>query len=171
LTAVRTLLTAVFAASENDVIGRDNALPWHLPADLAHFRRVTMGKSILMGRRTFQSIGRPLPGRRNIVLTRGDFAAPGVETVRSLDEALELVAGEPELANIGGAEAFRLALPRTDRIYLTRVHAVVDGDTFLPDLPATEWREVEREERAADERNAYAMTFITLDRIRGASAT
>jgi len=161
-----TLLTAVFAASENDVIGRDNALPWHLPADLAHFKRVTMGKPILMGRRTFQSIGRPLPGRRNLVLTRGDFSAPGVETVHTIEEALDLVAGEPELANIGGAEAFRLALPRTDRIYLTRVHGVVEGDTFLPHLPAAEWREVAREGRAADERNVYAMSFITLERIR-----
>ncbi len=159
------MLTAVFAASENDVIGRDNALPWHLPADLAHFKRVTMGKPILMGRRTFQSIGRPLPGRRNLVLTRGDFSAPGIEIVRSIDEALELVAGEPELANIGGAEAFRQALPRTSRIYLTRVHAVVDGDTFLPDLPATQWREVAREEREADDRNRWAMSFITLERI------
>jgi dihydrofolate reductase len=162
------LLTAVFAASENDVIGRDNALPWHLPADLAHFKRVTMGKPILMGRRTFQSIGKPLPGRRNLVLTRGAFSAPGVETVHSVEQALALVKGEPELANIGGAEAFHLALPRTGRVYLTRVHAVVAGDTFLPDLPATEWREVAREERAADDRNAHAMSFITLERIRTA---
>jgi dihydrofolate reductase len=164
---VTTLLTAVFAASDNDVIGRDNALPWHLPADFAHFRRVTMGKPILMGRRTYQSIGRPLPGRRNLVLSRGDFVAPGVETVHSIEEALALVAGEPELANIGGAEVLRLALPRTGRIYLTRVHATVEGDTFLPPLPAAEWREVAREERAADERNAYAMSFITLDRVAG----
>jgi dihydrofolate reductase len=164
---VATLLTAVFAASDNNVIGRDNALPWHLPADFAHFRRVTMGKTILMGRRTHESIGRPLPGRRNLVLSRGDFAAPGVETVHSIEEALALVAGEPELANIGGAEVLRLALPRTGRIYLTRVHATMDGDTFLPELPATEWREVAREERAADERNAYAMSFITLDRVGG----
>jgi dihydrofolate reductase len=164
---VATLLTAVFAASDNDVIGRDNALPWHLPADFAHFRRVTMGKPILMGRRTYQSIGRPLPGRRNLVLSRGDFVAPGVETVHSIEEALALVAGEPELANIGGAEVLRLALPRTGRIYLTRVHATVEGDTFLPELPAAEWREVAREERAADERNAYAMSFITLDRVAG----
>jgi dihydrofolate reductase len=164
---VATLLWAVFAASDNNVIGRDNALPWHLPADFAHFRRVTMGKTILMGRRTLESIGRPLPGRRNLVLSRGDFAAPGVETVHSIEEALALVAGEPELANIGGAEVLRLALPRTGRIYLTRVHATMDGDTFLPELPATEWREVAREERAADERNAYAMSFITLDRVGG----
>jgi dihydrofolate reductase len=164
---VATLLTAVFAASDNDVIGRDNALPWHLPADFAHFRRVTMGKPILMGRRTYQSIGRPLPGRRNLVLSRGDFVAPGVETVHSIEEALALVAGEPELANIGGAEVLRLALPRTGRIYLTRVHATMEGDTFLPQLPADQWREVAREERAADERNAYAMSFITLDRVAG----
>src|SRR5687768_1349392 len=160
-----TLLTAVFAASDNDVIGRDNALPWHLPADFAHFRRVTMGKPILMGRRTFESIGRPLPGRRNLVLSRGDFAAPGVETVHSIDAALALVAGEPELANIGGAEVLRLALPRTGRIYLTRVHCTIEGDTFLPPLPADQWREAAREERAADERNIYAMSFITLERI------
>ena len=161
---MQTQLTAVFAASDNDVIGRDNALPWHLPAELAYFKRLTMGKPILMGRRTFQSIGRPLPGRRNIVLTRGDFAAPGIETVHSIDAALELVAGAPELANIGGAEVLRAALPRTQRFYLTRVHGTFEGDTFLPPLPADEWREVAREERAADERNPYAMSFITLER-------
>lgn len=162
---MRTFLTAVFAASDNDVVGRDNALPWHLPADLAHFKRVTMGKPILMGRRTYQSIGRALPGRRNIVLTRGDFTAPGVEIAHSLEEALEMVAGEPEMANIGGAEVLKLALPRTDRIYLTRVHAHYEGDTFLPELPADEWQVVEREARAPDERNPHAMTFLTLDRI------
>lgn len=165
MTEVRTLLTAVFAASDNDVIGRDNALPWHLPAELAYFKRITMGKPVLMGRRTHQSIGKVLPGRRNIVLSRGAFTAPGVETVHSIDEALALVKGEPELANIGGAEVLRLALPRTERIYLTRVHGVFDGDTFLPPLPASEWREVAREERAADERNPFAMSFITLDRV------
>ncbi len=161
-----TLLSAVFAASENDVIGRDNALPWHLPAELAYFKRITMGKPILMGRRTFQSIGRPLPGRRNIVMTRGDFTAEGIETVHSIDEALRLVEGEPELANIGGAEVLRAALPRTDRIYLTRVHGHFEGDTFLPPLPADEWREVSREPRAADERNPFAITFLVLERVR-----
>lgn len=163
---MKTLLSAVFAASDNDVVGRDNALPWHLPADLALFKRITMGKPILMGRRTFQSIGRPLPGRRNIVLTRGDFTAPGIEIVHSLDEALRLVEGEPELANIGGAEVLRAALPRTGRIHLTRVHGQFEGDTFLPPLPAEEWREVSREWRAADERNPYAMTFLVLERVQ-----
>lgn len=161
-----TLLSAVFAASDNDVVGRDNALPWYLPADLAHFKRLTMGKPMLMGRRTFQSIGKALPGRRNIVLTRGDFAAPGIEVVHSIEEALQRVAGEPELVNIGGAQVLRAALPLTSRIHLTRVHARFEGDTFLPELPAGEWQVVERTQRAADERNPYAMTFMTLERIR-----
>jgi dihydrofolate reductase len=166
LGTVATLLSAIFAVSDNGVIGRDNALPWHLPADLAHFKRVTMGKPILMGRRTYQSIGRALPGRRNLVLSRQQFSAPGVETVHSIEEALRLVEGEPELANIGGAEVLRTALARTDRFYLTRVHGMFEGDTFLPDLPAHEWREVAREERAPDERNPYPMSFITLERVR-----
>jgi dihydrofolate reductase len=160
-------LSAVVAASDNDVIGRDNALPWHQPADLAHFKRLTMGKPILMGRRTYESIGRPLPNRRNIVLSRSGFEAPGVETVRTLAEARALVAGAEELVNIGGAEIFRLAFAETDIIHLTRVHGVIEGDTFLPPLPAAEWREVGREERAADEKNPWPMSFITLQRVDG----
>jgi dihydrofolate reductase len=163
-------LVAVVAASENDVIGRDNALPWHQPADLAYFKRVTMGKPILMGRFTFESIGKPLPGRRNIVLSRSGFTAPGVDVVRTLDEACALVAHEPALMVIGGAMLFELAMPRTDYIHLTRMHCVIDGDVFLPKLDPGEWREVVREERPADERNAYAMTFIELERTRAAGA-
>lgn len=158
-------LSAVVAASDNDVIGRGNALPWHLPADLAHFKRLTLGKPILMGRLTFEAIGRPLPGRRNLVLSRGGFSAPGVETVASLAEARALVAGEPELVIIGGAQLYRQALPELDTIHLTRVHCRIEGDAHLPPLPAGAWREVAREERAADERNPYAMSFITLERI------
>lgn len=158
-------LVAVVAASDNDVIGRGNTLPWHLPADLAYFKRVTMGRPILMGRRTFEAIGRPLPGRRNLVLSRGDFAAPGTETVASLAEARAKVAGEPELMIIGGAALYALALPETGYIHLTRVHCQVeDGDAFLPPLPPDQWREVSREFRPADERNAHAMTFIELER-------
>jgi dihydrofolate reductase len=157
-------LSAVVAASDNDVIGRGNALPWHLPADLAHFKRLTLGKPILMGRMTFEAIGRPLPGRRNLVLSRGGFTAPGVETVTSLPEARALLAGEPELAIIGGAQLYRQALPELDLIHLTRVHCRLEGDAHLPPLPEGEWREVAREERAADDRNPYAMSFITLER-------
>jgi dihydrofolate reductase len=160
-------LTAVVAASDNDVIGRGNTMPWHLPADLARFKRLTLGKPILMGRLTFESIGRPLPGRRNLVMSRGGFTAPGIETVTSLAQARALVAGEPELAIIGGAQLFRQALPEIDTVYLTRIHAHIEGDVFMPPLPATEWREVEREERPADANNAYVMSFITLERIKG----
>lgn len=159
-------LTAIVAASDNDVIGRDNALPWHLPADLVYFKRVTLGKPILMGRKTFESIGRPLPGRRNLVLSRRGFAAPGVESVATVEEACERVADAPELMVIGGAEVFRLAMSRLDHIHLTRVHCHVEGDVYLPKLAPDAWREVRREDRAADEKNAFPMTFIELQRIR-----
>jgi dihydrofolate reductase len=158
-------LSAVVAASENDVIGRGNALPWHLPADLAHFKRLTLGKPILMGRMTFEAIGRPLPGRRNLVLSRSGFAAPGVETVASLDAACALVADAPELMIIGGAQLYRQALPRIDTIHLTRVHCRIEGDAHLPPLTPQEWREIAREERAADDKNAHAMSFVTLQRV------
>jgi dihydrofolate reductase len=160
-------LSAVVAASDNDVIGRGNALPWHLPADLAHFKRLTMGKPVLMGRRTCEAIGRPLPGRRNFVLSRGGFQAGGMETVGSLEEAIARAGDVPELAVIGGAALYDLAMPRLDTIHLTRVHTTTAGDTFLPPIPAAQWREVSREWRAADERNACAMSFITLERVSG----
>jgi dihydrofolate reductase len=159
-------LSAVVAASDNEVIGRDHALPWHLPADLAYFKRVTLGKPVLMGRRTYESIGKPLPGRRNLVLSRHEYRAEGVERVASVQEACERVAGAPEMMVIGGAEVFRLALPLMDFIHLTRVHCrIEDGDTFMFQISPAEWREVRREERAADERNAYAITFIEMERI------
>jgi len=164
-------LSAVVAASDNDVIGRDNALPWHLPADLAYFKRVTLGKPVLMGRRTYESIGKPLPGRRNLVLSRHDYQAAGVERVASVQEACERVAGAPEMMVIGGAEVFRLALPLLNFIHLTRVHVrIEDGDTFMFPIAPAQWRQVRREERAADERNAYAITFIEMERIAAPAA-
>jgi dihydrofolate reductase len=159
-------LSAVVAASDNDVIGRGNALPWHLPADLAFFKRITLGKPVLMGRRTFESIGRPLPGRRNLVLSRSNYCATGIDCVHTLDEACELVAGEAELMVIGGAVLFALAMPRLDVIYLTRVHCLVEGDTFMPPVDPLQWQETAREEWAADERNACSMSFLTLERVR-----
>jgi dihydrofolate reductase len=160
-------LSAVVAASDNDVIGRDNAMPWHLPADLAYFKRVTMGKPMLMGRKTYESIGRPLPGRRNLVLSRRGFSAPGVESVATIDEALARVADAPELMVIGGAEVFRLAMPYLDHVHLTRVHIQVEGDILLPPFEPGQWREVRREDHPADERNPIAMTFVEMERIRG----
>ena len=154
--------------ARNGVIGRGNAMPWHLPADLKRFKALTLGKPILMGRKTHQAIGRPLPGRDNLVLTRArDWRAQGVTVVHSLDEALQRAAASPELAVIGGAEVYRLTLPLATRIYLTHVLAEVDGDTFFPRLSPNEWREVECSEYAADERHAYGMRFVTLER-RGA---
>jgi dihydrofolate reductase len=167
----------VVAAADNDVIGRGNALPWHLPADLAHFKRLTMGKPILMGRRTFESIGRPLPGRSNIVITRDPaFAAHGVRTVHSLDAALDLAAqialvdGSDELMVIGGAQIYAAALPRAQRLYLTRVHARPEGDAFLPAIDWSEWREERREEWREEGVNGDAQadcTFLYYTRATG----
>jgi dihydrofolate reductase len=162
------LLTAVVAVADNDVIGRDNQLPWHLPADLAHFKRITLGKPVLMGRRTFESIGRPLPGRRNVVLTRSaDWPRPaGVDVLPSVGAALEALAAEPSVMVIGGAAIFRELLARLDLVELTRVHCSPPGDVRMPPLPSSDWREVARSDRPADEQNEYALSFITLERIR-----
>jgi dihydrofolate reductase len=161
------LVSLLVAAADNGVIGLDNRLPWHLPDDLRHFKALTLGKPILMGRKTFSSIGKPLPDRTNLVLTRApEWRHPGVTAVRSLEEALELAAGAPELVVIGGAEVYRLALPLARRIYLTRVHTSVSGDTYLPELDAG-WREVARQSHPVDARHAHAMTFLTLERLAG----
>jgi dihydrofolate reductase len=160
----------VVAAADNGVIGRGGRLPWHLPDDLAHFKRVTLGKTVLMGRRTFESIGRALPGRRNLVLasTRSpQMAAAGVEWVPDFATALQAHGAAGELCVIGGAAVFAAALPQATRIYLTRVHASPMGDVYFPPLVAADWRESERSEHAADARHAHAMSFITLEpRIR-----
>ena len=159
------LVSLLVAAAENGVIGRDNTLPWHLSDDLRRFKALTLGKPMLMGRKTFEAIGKPLPGRTSLVLSRSrDWARPGATVVRSLEEALERAGAVPELVVIGGAEVYRLALPHAQRIYLTRVHAEIPGDTVLPPLDATAWRETEREFHAADARHAHAFTFIVLER-------
>jgi dihydrofolate reductase len=160
------LLTAVVAATENQVIGRDNGMPWHLPADLQHFKAVTLGKPVLMGRRTFAAIGRPLPGRRNLVLTRDlEFTAAGVETFSTLEQALAAAGDVDELMIIGGQTVYELALPHVQRVHLTRLHMQLEGDAHFPDLPPEQWREVSRSaRRPADERNACDMTFLVLER-------
>lgn len=152
---------------ENGLIGAGGGLPWRLPADLKHFKRRTMGKPILMGRRTFESIGRPLPGRDNLVLTcDGAFSADGVHRVADLDEALDWARGQgaAELAVIGGAQVYALALPRVDRLVLTRVHSAFAGDTHFPAIDWPDWREVERKDYPADERHGYDFSFIDLER-------
>ena len=164
-------LALIVAAAENGVIGRNNALPWHLPGDMQYFRRVTMGKPVIMGRRTYDSIGKPLPGRTNIVITRSDsFTAEGVKVVHSLDEAWQLaddvalIDGAGEAVVMGGAEIYREALPRAARLYLTRVHAEVPGDVYLPDIDFSTWREVSRERVAAVEPNPYDYSLIVYER-------
>jgi dihydrofolate reductase len=164
-TAARPSISLIVARDLNGVIGRDNALPWRLPADLRRFKTLTMGKPMLMGRRTFDSIGRALPGRLNLVLTRDRaWQAPGTVAVHSLDEALKEAQGAAELMVIGGAELFKLVLPLAERVYLTDVEATLSGDTRIPDLVPEEWRELERSTRAADADHAHAMTFRTLER-------
>ena len=163
-------IAIIVAMDSNRVIGNANRLPWHLPADLAHFRAITMGKPILMGRRTHESIGRPLPGRDNIVISRNrNYTAEGCTVVHSLEEAVQAAAGHDEIMIIGGAELYRQALPQADVLYLTRVEGAFEGDAFFPELDDSAWREVQRSERAPDEKNPYCYSFVTLERIRAAS--
>jgi dihydrofolate reductase len=162
------LVSLIVAMAHNGVIGRDKALPWRLPEDLKRFKAATLGKPILMGRKTFESIGRALPGRANLVLTRDrDWSAPAVQVVHSVEEALKVAGAAAELVVIGGAEIYRLVMPFARRIYLTHVHAEIPGDTLFPDFDPTQWVDVESEAYPADERHAHPLTFMTLER-RGA---
>jgi dihydrofolate reductase len=153
-------ITLIVAVADSGVIGRDNTLPWHLPDDLKRFKRLTLGKPIVMGRRTFESIGRPLPGRLNIVMTREpNYRGEGVTVAHGVDEAVRAAGAAPEIMVIGGSELFRLFLPLSRRIHLTRVHGDIAGDVTWPALDMREWTVVEREAHSADERHAHAMTF------------
>ena len=160
------MISIIVAAAHNGVIGSDNRLPWHLPDDLKRFKALSLGKPIVMGRRTYDSIGRALPGRTNIVVSRqAGLAIQGVIVAPSFDAALAAAGSVPEIVVIGGAEIFRQALPRTHTIHLTRVHARVAGDVFFPELDPAQWREAAVEHHAADERHQYAFSFVTLQRI------
>jgi dihydrofolate reductase len=159
------MLNLIVATANNNVIGLGGKMPWHLPAELAYFKQVTMGHPIIMGRKTFESIGRVLPGRRNIVVSANSaWQHEGVEVATSVDTALALVAGQSAFV-IGGATLYAAALPIADRVYLTSIHANVDGDTFFPPLPETEWQETSRRARPKDEKNGYDVDFIVFDRL------
>lgn len=159
------ILSIVVAIAENNAIGKDNQLLWHLPADLKHFKDITSGHTIIMGRKTYDSIGRPLPNRRNIIITRNSgLDLPGTEVTHSLDEAIRLCAAEEEVFIIGGAELYKHALEATNRIYLTRVHQTYEADTFFPELVPGEWTESSIENHQPDEKNRVAYTFSTLER-------
>lgn len=158
-------VSIVVAMSSNRVIGEKNETPWHLPSDLKHFKAITMGKPILMGRKTHESIGRPLPGRTNIVLTRDpSYRAIGCRVVHSLEEAKAAAEGASELMVVGGSAIYEALLDDADRIYLTMVHAVFRGDRYFPELKPEEWTEISRDHRLADARNPFDHTFIVLER-------
>lgn len=156
----RPVVSLVAAMTENHVIGRDGGMPWHLPDDLAHFKRLTRGHTVIMGRKTFDEIRRPLPERRNVVITRNPgFRPEGVTVVDSLEAALALAAGEPEVFVIGGGEIYRQAMDRADRLHLTRIRATLDGDTWFPAFDAHAWVLESEEYHPADARHAYAFDF------------
>lgn len=165
----RPAISFVVARADNGIIGRDNALPWHLPADLKHFKRLTVGKPIVMGRKTYESIGKPLPGRHNIVMTRDpDWRADGVTVVANLAEAVAAGGLDPrtrveEVMIIGGAAVYAEALPIATRVYLTEVHDTPAGDTILPPFAADRWRETAREDHPAED-GKPAYSFVTLER-------
>ena len=158
-------LSIMVAMDEQGVIGAGGALPWHLSADLQQVKKITMGKPVIMGRKTHESIGRPLPGRENIVLSRDPrFRAPGCTVFNDMEQALEYCRAADEVFIMGGVELFRLTLARAARIYFTEVHARVQCDTCFPEFNRSEWREIGREQHAADENNEYPYSFVRLER-------
>ena len=162
-------LSVIVAVSADGVIGRDNSLPWRLPADLQRFKCLTLGHHLLMGRKTFESIGRALPGRTTVVITRrGDWSAEGVAVAHSVDDAVEIArsAGESEAFVAGGAEIYRQTLSRADRLYVTRIHAPFEGDTHFPELEESAWHVTSSEDREPDDRNPHPYTFTVYDRTR-----
>jgi len=161
----KPIISIMVAAAENNVIGRDNGLLWHLPNDLRFFKRTTSGHPVIMGRKTFESLGKPLPNRLNIIVTRQrDYQAEGADVMHSLEAALGLDTGADELFVIGGGEIYRQALPLADRVYLTRVHTELAGDTYFPVLDEKDWKLVAADRHASDERHAYDYTFQLYER-------
>lgn len=160
-------ISIAVAIGENQAIGKNNQLLWHMPADLKFFKQTTSGHTVIMGRKTFDSVGKPLPNRRNIVITRdASLKIEGVEVVNSLDEALKITQTEEKpVFIVGGAEIYRQALPKTDRLYLTTIHHNFDADTFFPDFERNEWTVISSEPHKADEKNKYDYTFEVLERI------
>ena len=171
-----TILSMIVATADNNIIGKDNDMPWHLPADLAYFKKVTLGKPIIMGRKTYESIGMALPGRRNIVITRDENYLPkgkgseGVDVVSSVEQALALVDGSndneavAEIMVIGGGAIYKHCLPAANRLYITHIKAAIDGDTQFPDYDDGGWKQVSSELRVSDEKNAYDLDFCVYER-------
>lgn len=159
------MISIIVAVAENNVIGKDNKLIWHLPKDLKHFKETTTGHFIIMGRKTFESNGRPLPNRTNVIITKDkNYKAEGCKIVHSLKEALDFAKNESEVFIIGGGEIYKQAMPIADRIYLTKVHQSFEGDTFFPEINMNEWTELSQQYFEPDERNKYPFSIITLVR-------
>jgi dihydrofolate reductase len=158
-------VSLIVAYDRNRGIGKDNKMPWHLPSELAHFKRTTMGKPIVMGRKTHESIGRALPGRRNIVITRNTIDTQGVETAHSMQEALNLCNDTEEIMVIGGGQIYAAALPLATRVIATEIHADFDADVRFPELDLREWREVKRDHFAPNDKSPYALDIVTYERI------
>ena len=160
------MLSLIVAISDNQVIGQNGQLPWHLSADLRRFKQLTMGHHIIMGRKTYDSIGRQLPGRTSIVLThQADWFVDGLLKAADLETALTLAGNDSEVFVIGGSQIYQLALPRVSRLYVTRVHATVDGDTYFSDIAADQWQLQETETHAADDKNDHDYSFMIYSRI------
>ena len=157
-------INIVVAIASNNAIGKNNKLLWHLPKDLRHFKELTTGHTVIMGRKTFDSVGKPLPKRRNIIVTRQNIKIEGCEVVNSLEAALALAKNETEVDIVGGAEIYKLAMPLTNTIHLTIVHQSFEADTFFPEIDNKTWHETSREEHQPDEKNAIPFSFITLKR-------
>ncbi len=159
-------ISIIVAAATNNVIGRDGELPWRLPEDLKRFKQLTSGKPVIMGRLTYESIGKPLPDRKNIVLsTRDGLNIDGCEVVDTLQAAIRLAVGAEEVMVIGGGAVYSQMLPIADRIYMTRINVTVDGDTFFPEIVGNEWQVVDRVDFPADESRQFGFSFVTLDRV------
>lgn len=160
-----TILSMIVAHADNRVIGKDNDMPWHLPADLAYFKRTTLGKPIIMGRKTYESIGRPLPGRKNIVISRDEeYRAEGAEVVGSVEAALALVSDVEEVMVIGGGAIYKHCLLAAQRLYITHIDANIAGDTYFPEYDLNEWQLAVSEVKAADEKNNYQLRFNVYER-------
>ena len=157
-------VSIIVAIAENNAIGKNNQLLWHLPADLKHFKNTTTGHTVIMGRKTYDSVGRPLPNRRNIIITRQDIKIPGCQVVKSIEDALALSADQDEVFIVGGAEIYKQSIYLTHRIYLTIVHHSFDADTFFPEINYNEWTETARTDHQPDEKNNFPYSFVTLDR-------
>ncbi|WP_440874698.1 type 3 dihydrofolate reductase [Thalassotalea sp. PLHSN55] len=159
-----TILSMIVAHAKNRIIGKDNDMPWHLPADLAYFKKTTLGKPVIMGRKTYESIGRPLPGRQNIVISRdANYHADGIETVTSVEQALALAGDVEEIMVIGGGAIYQHCLPAAQRLYITHIDAAIDGDTQFPAYE-NEWQKVSSDVRGADEKNLYELDFCIYER-------